>query len=380
MDLKILIIIATCLLLSPHVAKLLRLPISATEIILGAVIASLGLIGESENFKLLAEIGFYYLMFIAGMEVNLHSFFNMDKNLAKNSLFYIAMLYLLSCLLVWLCKIPYIFVLIIPVMSVGLLSVLFKDLGKDCHWLNVSMTTATLAEVVSIVLLTIASSFLNEGVGALETAKSVLYLGIFLGLSILSFKWLKVLFWWYPQLKIILMPWGDKNEKDIRFCVAIFIFVAVIMVVSKLEVVLGAFIAGSFIATFFDHKKDLEHKLSSFGYGFLIPIFFIHIGSTFNLALLLNHQILLQALLLTATMMSVRMLCAGVFLSKIGAKNTLLFALSHSMPLTLLIAIATLSYSAKLITENLYSALILTALLEVILAMSLIKFIANYKK
>lgn len=350
------------------------------EIILGAVIASFGLIGESVNFKLLANIGFYYLMFIAGMEVNLHSFFNMDKNLAQKSLFYIAMLYLFSFVLVWLFEIPYIFILIISVMSVGLLSMLFKDFGKDCRWLNISMISATLAEVVSIVLLTITAAFLNENIGAFEIAKSILYLGIFLGLSILGFKLLEVLFWWYPQLKVILMPWEDKNEKDIRFCVAIFIFIVVIMVISRLEVVLGAFIAGSFIATFFNHKKDLEHKLSSFGYGFLIPIFFIYIGSTFNLSLLLNYKVVLEALLLMITMIALRMLCAGVFLNQIGLKNTLLFALSHSMPLTLLIAIATLSYSAKLITENLYSALILTALFEAVLVMSLIKFIANYKK
>lgn len=379
-DLKILIVIATCLLLSPHIAKLLRLPLSAMEIMLGAIIASFGLIGESANFKLLANIGFYYLMFIAGMEVNLHSFFNMDKNLAKKSLFYIAMLYLFSFVLVWIFEIPYIFILIISVMSVGLLSMLFKDFGKDCHWLNISMISATLAEVVSIVLLTITAAFLNEGIGAFEIAKSILYLGIFLGLSILGFKLLEVLFWWYPQLKVILMPWEDKNEKDIRFCVAIFIFIVVIMVISKLEVVLGAFIAGSFIATFFNHKKDLEHKLSSFGYGFLIPIFFIYIGSTFNLSLLLNYEVVLEALLLMITMIALRVLCAGIFTSKIGLKNTLLFALSHSMPLTLLIAIATLSYSAELITENLYSALILTALFEAVLVMSLIKLIANYKK
>ncbi|ELH7553579.1 cation:proton antiporter, partial [Campylobacter upsaliensis] len=47
------------------------------------------------------------------------------------------------------------------------------------------------------------------------------------------------------------------------------------------------------------------------------------------------------------------------------------------MPLTLLIATATLSYSAKLITANLYSALILTAFLEAVLVMSMIKILAN---
>ena len=152
------------------------------------------------------------------------------------------------------------------------------------------------------------------------------------------------------------------------------------MMITKLEVVLGAFIAGSFISTFFNHKKDLEHKLSSFGYGFLIPIFFLYIGTTFDLSLLLNYEVVLQAFFLMFSMVILRIISALIFYKKIGFKNMLLFALSHSMPLTLLIATATLSYSAKLITPNLYSALILTAFLEAVLIMSMIKFLSNSYK
>lgn len=378
-DLKILIVIAGCLFLSPYIAKFLRLPISATEITLGAIIAYLGFIGESENFKILANVGFYYLMFIAGMEVNLQAFFNMEKKLFQKSFLYILMLYLSSSLLVWILNLHYVFILIIPVMSVGLLSVLFKDFGKECYWLNTSMLAATLAEVVSIILLTIIGAFLHEDASFIEAGQSILYLSVFLGLCILGFKILGVVFWWYPQLKIILMPREDKNEKDIRLCVAIFILIIVVMIVTRLEIVLGSFIAGSFIATFFNHKKDLEYKISNFGYGFLIPVFFIYIGSTFNLKMILEYKILLLALLIMFIMVVLRMFCALVFTSKIGFKNTILFALSHSMPLTLLIAIASLSYSAKVISEDIYSALILTALFEAIIVMSLIKLISNVK-
>lgn len=379
-DLQILIVIALCLLFSPHIAKILRLPISATEIILGALMAYFGFIGKSENFTILANVGFYYLMFIAGMEVNLRAFFNMDKEIAKKSFFYIILLYSFSSAIVWVFELSFVFVLIIPVMSVGLLSLLYKDFGKECYWLNTAMIVATLAEVVSIVLLTIAGAFLREGTNIIDVVQSILYLNIFLGLCLLGFKVLGVLFWWYPQLKVVLMPWEDKNEKDIRFCMAIFILIIVAMIITKLEIVLGSFIAGSFIATFFDHKKDLEHKLSSFGHGFLIPIFFIHIGTTFDLKMILEYEIVFDAILLMFVMVGLRILCASVFWKKIGFQNMVLFGLSHSMPLTLLIATATLGYSGKVISEELYSALILTALFEAIVVMSAIKFISNIKK
>ncbi|TXE85875.1 cation:proton antiporter [Campylobacter volucris] len=379
-DLQILLVVASCLLTSPYIAKFLKLPLSATEIILGSLIGFIGFIGESENFKLLANAGFYYLMFIAGMEINLKTFLNTERTLLNKAFIYIASLYLLSIIAVESIEISYVFVIIIPIMSVGLLSTLYKDFGKNCDWLNISMIVATLAEVVSIVLLTITAAFLGQGTDLFSLTQNLLYLVGFLALCIFSFKFLEVLFWWYPQLKTILMPWQDHNEKDIRFCMAIFIAIVAIMIYFKLEVALGAFIAGSFIATFFDHKKDLEHKLSSFGYGFLIPIFFIYIGSSFKLEKLLNPEVLIIAFSLTAFMIFVRIASAMVFLKNLGLTNTFLFGLSHSMPLTLLIAIATLSLGAKIISEEIYSGLVLTALLEAILAISLIKFINNFKR
>ncbi|EAJ5710202.1 cation:proton antiporter [Campylobacter lari] len=379
-DLKILLVVAGCLLTSPYIAKFLKLPLSATEIMLGSFIGFLGFIGESENFKLLANAGFYYLMFIAGMEVNLKTFLNTERSLLNKAFIYIILLYAFSVLVIESIDISYIFVIIIPVMSVGLLSTLYRDFGKNCEWLNVSMVVATLAEVVSIVLLTITAAFLGKGADLFSLTQNLLYLVGFLALCIFGFKFLEVLFWWYPQLKTILMPWQDQNEKDIRFCMAIFIAIVAIMIYFKLEVALGAFIAGSFIATFFDHKKDLEHKLSSFGYGFLIPIFFIYIGSSFKLQMLLNPQVLLIAFSLTAFMIGLRILCAMTFVKILGLKNTFLFGLSHSMPLTLLIAVATLSYQTNIITQDIYSGLVLTALLEAILAISLIKFINNLSR
>lgn len=379
-DLKILIVIAFCLLASPFLAKFLRLPLSATEILLGALFGLFGLIGESVNFKLLANVGFYYLMFIAGMEVNLHKLLNFEHKFFKYSFLYIFLLYLFSIIFVELFKFSHIFILIVPVMSVGILSTLFKDFGKDCSWLKISMFVATWAEVISIILLTLMGAFLSELNSLNEVLKAVIYLGLFLIFSLIGFKILGVIFWYYPQLRVILMPWEDKNERDVRFCMSVFMFTIAAMIITDIEIALGAFIAGAFIGTFLNHKKDLEQKLSGFGYGFLIPIFFIYIGSSLDLKLLLQAEILLTSLALILLMFVVRFLSSLIFYKKLGLLNTLLFSLSHSMPLTLLIATATLCFNAKIINYNLYSALVITALFEVVLIMCLIRFVSNIKQ
>ena len=374
-NLQILVVIALCLLISPYIAKFFRLPISATEMILGSVLAYFSLLPSSELFTLVSSIGFCYLMFMAGMEVNLKSFFSMKTSLAKRSFFYISNLYILSSLLTYIMGLPYIFIIIFPVMSVGLLSILFKDFGRDCYWLNTSMVVATLAEVISIILLTIVGTVLKQDINLFELIINLLYIFSFLAFCLLAFKILRVLFWWYPQLKNVLMPSEDKNEKDIRLCMSVFMLIIATMFILKLDLALGSFIAGSFISTFFSRKQDLDKRLSSFGYGLLIPIFFIHIGSTFDLSLLKEIELIKNAFFIMFAMLGIRLISVIAFYEKFNLKQSLLFVLSHSMPLTLLVATATLSYNAKLIDKELYSALILTALFEAILVMSLIKVI-----
>ena len=73
---------------SPFVSKLLRIPIPAVEIILGSIFAYLGFIHENEYFYLVAEVGFLYLMFLAGMEVDLKQITNSPKIVIKKLYFF----------------------------------------------------------------------------------------------------------------------------------------------------------------------------------------------------------------------------------------------------------------------------------------------------
>ena len=59
--------------------------------------------------------------------------------------------------------------------------------------------------------------------------------------------------------KFFPMPKGDTQEQDIRVSMAIFFMMIAVMLYLHLEVALGAFIAGVFIATFFEHKEQLPH-------------------------------------------------------------------------------------------------------------------------
>jgi len=158
----------------------------------------------------------------------------------------------------------------------------------------------------------------------------------------------------------------------------IFFIMIALMLYLHLEVALGAFIAGSFVASFFHHNKELPTKLEHFGFGWLVPIFFIWVGSTFNLFSLLIDDLVLTSLLIAFAMIAIRFIASLVFARDYTVKVSMLLGLSHSMPLTLLIAVATLAYQNHSISEFYYLAFILASILEVLVSMLLIKVVNKY--
>ncbi|MCD8212904.1 MAG: cation:proton antiporter [Campylobacter sp.] len=378
-ELSILVTLAFIIFASPYFSKILRIPIAPIEIILGAIAGYIGVIGENEIFDLISEVGFFFLMFLAGMEIDLRVLINIDRKILKLGCIYLGLVYLFASILTFSLNLSTLYIIIIPIMAVGMIFTLLKEYGKQEKWLNLSMLISTIGELISIMLLTFAAAYLEFG-ASIKLWLTITYLVAFLALSVLGFKLLNVIFWWYPSLKVVLMPHYDKDEKDIRLSIAVFFTMVALMIYLNLEVAFGAFIAGMFITTFFDHKKDLPHKLASFGFGFLVPTFFVHIGSTFKLENLATAQVLKEALFIFVAMLWCRLVASLVFLNSLKLKGIVLYALSQSMPLTLLIAIATIAHKTGEISENSYTSFILASLMQAIISMIAIKIFMSFKK
>lgn len=373
---SILVVLAFCIFISPYFSKITKIPTAPIEIMLGIGFGFLGFLKQNSFFELMAQVGFFYLMFLAGLQIDLKRFLRMT--LLKLAVVYLAILYFVAIVFSYFIDQPLLAVILIPLMSVGILSTLFKEYGNNEIWLNAAMLTGSLGEILSIFMLAIASEYVKFG-NSLELYLQINLLILFIACCILIFNGLEVLFWWYPNLKILLMPHFDKDEKDIRLSMSLFFATIVAMSLLGIEIAFGAFIAGIFLATFFKHKQDLNQKLGSFGFGFLVPIFFIYVGSTLDVYSVLDGKILRYAILLFATMTLIKVLSSIIFVKSLGYLGSLLFGLSLSMPLTLLIAVATIAKNAQIIQQNLYFAFILTSLFEVIFSMICIKIVFYFK-
>ena len=378
-DISLILTLSLLIWGSPFVSKVLRIPTPPVEIILGALVAYMGLIGHNQYFDIIAEVGFLYLMFLAGMEVDLKQITQSPKAIIRRSMLFLGLMAFFSVSSGILFHLNTITIISMPLISIGILASLAKTYGKEQPWIKLAFIAGILGEIISIAILTIFDAASTTGVNMTLILK-ISYLTGFIAVVYLLYKLLRLLFWWLPELKNTLIPKLDTADQDIRLSMALFFILIAIMLYLKLELALGAFIAGVAISAFFHHEKQLEAKISSLGFGFLVPLFFIHVGASFDLRSLMEEGVVTGALLITVLMILARVLAAVVLKQISGARDALLIALSLSMPLTLLVAVATIGYETKLLNMISYYQLILASIFEILFSMMLIKWISSREK
>ncbi len=376
----VIITLSLLVMLSPFLSRVSRISVVVIEILLGSIAGYFGLLGENEFFKIIAEVGFLYLMFLAGMEVDLKGFKFEKKSLLRRTILFFALVYIFSFVVFTYFHLSAVYMVAFPIFSLGMLVALIKEFGRNEAWLSLALNIGIIGELISILSMTLLNGGLTYGFNMEFVVTLLGLLGFLIGF-VLFFRGIRILFWWYPGLKTLIMPHEDGKDQDVRFSMALLFILIGIMIHFKIDAILGAFLAGMLITTYFKHKTELPEKLSSFGFGFLVPIFFIHVGSTLSLSAFLDIKILELALAIASGIILIRLLAGLIsFSGYFGFHNALMFSLSNSMPLTFLVAIATLGYEANAITHDEYYAFIVASMGSGIFLMIVIKILYTFFK
>ncbi|WP_456430908.1 cation:proton antiporter domain-containing protein, partial [Nitratifractor sp.] len=200
---------------SPYIGRMLRTPTPPVEIVAGSLLAAAGLLHESVYFDLIAQTGFLYLMFLAGLEVDLKEILGQSRNFIRKALLFVLTLGGLALVAGWLLGLGPIEIVSLPLISIGLVASLSKLYGKQEAWLRLAITVGVLGEMASIAALTILDAASTVGFGW-ELAIKLGLLGLFLLGIYLAYRALLILFWWYPEIRRILIPRADTSEQDVR--------------------------------------------------------------------------------------------------------------------------------------------------------------------
>ncbi len=380
---KVYLIISICtiIMIAPMLSKMIKAPVVVIEIVLGLIAGYLGLIYDDQTLKLIAKFGFVYLMFLAGLEINFKLVKVIKATLAWNVIFYFIFLYTISGLMCWFFDLGLTYFVALPIFSLGMIMMLIKEYGKEQPWLNLALSIGVVGEIISILALTLFSGWTEHGLSA-SFFISILTIISVIAITILGLRVFYIAFWWFPELKKFIIPdsENDRYDQDIRFALSLLLILVSIMLILKIDVVLGAFTAGLFFKMFFSQKHELQEKIESFGFGFFAPIFFIYTGSTVKLDII-DLDILKHAMFIMAAIVSIRLISSYlVFYKYLKFKQTTLFALSDSMPLTFTVAIAMLSFNYGLITQAEYFSFIIASMVDGLVLMILIRKLYKWFK
>lgn len=365
-----------------------QIPAVVGEILAGIVVGRSGLgwvKADDPVLALLSEIGFVFLMFLAGMEIDLSALGwggrrrgpkgTRRARTGPHPLVLAVTYYGLTLVLAglaglgfWrmgLTRSPIFMGLLISTTSLDLALMVLKERGLlSGRYGQTLFVTALISDFVTMLLITVQVAVLSKGL-----TPEILLVGL---LFVALFVFYRLGNWALPGLRPLLEELAHATT-HIKVRLAFWLFVAFVALAEVLgvEVILGAFLAGmliSMLTTPEDHET--RHQLESIGYGFFVPIFFIMVGAKFNLSALAGGDsgswLLLPLLLIAAV--GTKVVPAVVFRRAFSWRESLAGGVLLSARLSLIIAAAEIGVRLGVVDEAVVSAVVLIAVLSVILA------------
>ncbi len=145
-------------------------------------------------------------------------------------------------------------------------------------------------------------------------------------------------------------------------------FLVLVAADAGFEPVLGAFAAGMIVGLALDSPEGevVRMRLEGIGFGFLIPIYFVVTGMTFDLDSLLSGRGLALAALFLVLLLCVRGASALLWLRELPGRQTAALALFGATALPLIVAIAGIAIDRGDISSSVGASLVGAGMISVL--------------
>lgn len=376
-SLFIVIIVAFLTPIMQHRLKLTIIPVVVAEILMGLIIGKSGfnLVQEDVWLETLSTLGFIFLMFLSGLEIDFTAFSKKKSNKSQpyhkvnpkqepNSFVVATFIFIgifiasfvLSNLFVLagLMENAFLLTLIISTISLGVVVPTLKE-GHHMKTVigQIILLVAVIADLVTMILLAVFASVYDSGEGNTWLLLILFAAGVLLFFIGKRFK---------NRAFLDALSKGT-TQIGTRAVFALIIFLVALSESVGAENILGAFLAGVLVSML-SPNQELVHKLDSFGYGFLIPIFFVMVGVKLDVWSLLSdpNLLLLVPLLLLALLLS-KLIPVFILKKWYDTKTVIASGFLLTSTLSLVIAAATIGERLGAISNEMSGTLILVAII-----------------
>jgi Kef-type K+ transport system membrane component KefB len=353
-------------------APRLALPGPVLEIVAGIVLgpAVLGVAHVDATVQSASVLGLGFLLFLAGLEIDVHQFREPQARRALDGLVITVALGIAvgyGLLALGLAKDPLLVGIAFMATSLGLVVPVLKDAGVAGRRVGrLTIAGASAGEVTSVVLLSV---FFSQRGGALGGRL------LLLGLLVLFAVTVVVAVRGAQRSMRVTDVIGRLADTtaQIRVRLAVLLLVGLAAVAAELgfEAILGAFLAGALLRLVDPHAEvthpQFRVKLEGIGFGFLIPVFFVTGGLTFDLHQLTDHPAtLLRVPLYLALLLVVRGLPALLYASSLSRRESIAAGLLQASSLPFIVAATQIGLAVGAVTAANAAALVAAGLVSVL--------------
>lgn len=356
-------IVVFIILVIPYLSRRLKLPSIFGLIMAGLIIGPNGthIISDNLGVKILSSVGLLYLMFLAGLEINMHSF---QKSRNKSLVFGVLTFILPFALGYWvtrsLFQMPFHSSLLIASMfsthtliSYPIASKM-KLTRRDSVVTTIGGTIITDTAVLLLLTIIVAS---YEG-------KLDLYFWIQLILSLIAYIFLVL--WGIPRLsRWFFTNVQAESSSQYLFVLVVLLGASLLAKLAKIEPIVGAFLSGLALNKVIPQNSNLMNRTTFIGNALFIPFFLVGVGMLINLKVLFSgaFTVLLAAVLILVALTGKYLAALVTQLLFKFSKNdrNLIFGLSASHAAAT-IAVIKIGFDMHIINEQVLNGTILLVL------------------
>ncbi|MFC1454469.1 cation:proton antiporter [Candidatus Undinarchaeota archaeon] len=264
-------------------------------------------------FQVLSDLGIFFLMVLAGMEMSLDELMKVKYKAFSITFTGVSLSFILGYLLGLHYNLRPIenlfFATTFTITAVAVIVKMLLDMGKLRSKIGYTLVTAaTLDDIVGMFLLTIVISLSGGAVGLYSISIIFVKVLIFFIVTLSVGRYLM-----FNLLKISRKM--KSSEAVFTMAVMAGLLIGIAAELIGLHMIIGAFIAGLLIREATLHTRDgslIAHRFSGIALGFLAPIFFVWVGLYVSLEAIFNYPIF--------TLSAIILACVGkIFGCSLGA-------------------------------------------------------------
>ena len=357
------------ILIFPTLFKKLRLPEIIGLILAGVAVGPNGfnLLSQDVGLSIFSQTGLLYLMFLAGLEINVREFFkNKAPSITFGILTFLLPFVLSGLLFFYAFKMTFIASLLISSMIASHTLVAYPIIGRfginRNRVINVIVGGTIIADTIALLILAVVS---ESAKGELNHIFWLLFVAYFIFFLLLVFFIIPKLSKWFFK------NYDGESGTEYIFVLAMVFLASVIAEFAHIEPIIGAFFAGLALSKHIPHSSPLMNRIEFIGNTIFIPFFLITVGMLANLKVL-THSFSLLLIIFALIFVSLFSKYIAAFITQKIFKfdkteRNLMFGLSSARAASA-IAIILVGFNLKLVDESIMNATIILILFSCLIS------------